>query len=66
MNVNPAAVEVTNISKHGFWLIIEDKERFVPFKEFPWFRNAAVAELLNVISQAPPSLLARSGCGPRG
>jgi hypothetical protein len=27
-------VEVAHISKHGFWLLIENKERFVPFKEF--------------------------------
>jgi hypothetical protein len=43
-----SAVEVANISKHGFWLLIENKERFVPFKEFPWFQNAAIGELLNV------------------
>jgi hypothetical protein len=43
-----SAVEVANISKHGFWLLIENKERFVPFKEFPWFQNASVGELLNV------------------
>lgn len=43
-----SVVEVANISKHGFWLLIDDKERFVPFKEFPWFQNAAIGELLNV------------------
>lgn len=45
---NDLAVEVTNVSKHGFWLLIENKERFVPFKEFPFFQNAAIGELLNV------------------
>ena len=40
--------EVTNISKHGFWLLIEDEELFVSFKEFPWFKDAAVSEILNV------------------
>ncbi len=43
-----SVVEVANISKHGFWLLIENKERFVPFKEFPFFQNAAIGELLNV------------------
>ena len=43
-----SAVEVANISKHGFWLLIENKERFLPFKQFPYFREAAVGELLNV------------------
>lgn len=40
--------EVTNISKHGFWLLVSGEELFVSFKEFPWFKDAAVAEILNV------------------
>lgn len=51
-----SAVEVANISKHGFWLLIENKERFVPFKEFPWFQDAAIGELLNVELQSPRHL----------
>lgn len=34
--------EVTNVSPHGFWLFIGERELFVPFKEFPWFREASV------------------------
>ena len=41
-------VEVTNISKHGFWLLIGGRELFLPFEEFPWFREVPVGELLNV------------------
>ena len=41
-------VEITNVSKHGFWLLIGDKERFVAFEQFPWFRNAPIGHLLNV------------------
>ena len=41
-------VEVTNISKHGFWLFISGREFFLPFGEFPWFRNVPVGKLLNV------------------
>jgi Protein of unknown function (DUF2442) len=41
-------VEVTNVSKHGFWLLIGDSERFVPFEQFPWFRDAPIGHLLNV------------------
>jgi len=40
--------EVTNVSKHGFWLLIGDQERFVPFAQFPWFRTAPIGHLLNV------------------
>jgi len=41
-------VEVTNISKHGFWLLLDGRELFLPFAEFPWFRDVPVGKLLNV------------------
>jgi hypothetical protein len=40
--------EVTNVSPHGFWLFVGERELFVPFKEFPWFREASVREITNV------------------
>src|SRR6267143_1268346 len=43
-----SAVEVTNVSSHGFWLFIGETERFVPFKEFPWFKEARINELIHV------------------
>lgn len=43
-----SAVEVTNISKHGFWLLIDDQEVFLPFETFPWFREAPVGKLIHV------------------
>jgi hypothetical protein len=42
------AVEVTNVSRHGFWLLIGESERFVSFEAFPWFREASIADLTNV------------------
>jgi hypothetical protein len=41
-------VEVTNVSKHGFWLLLGAEELFVPFAEFPWFKDASIAKLLRV------------------
>lgn len=41
-------VEVTNISSRGFWLLLAGRELFVPFAEFPWFRDASIAQLLDV------------------
>jgi len=43
-----SVVEITNVSRHGFWLLMEDKERFVAFDQFPWFRDAPIGHLLNV------------------
>ena len=48
-----SAIEVTNISKHGFWLLTEDGEHFLPFAEFPWFRGASVGQILNVEEPTP-------------
>ena len=43
-----SAVEVTNISRHGFWILVEERELFVPFSEFPWFQSSILnVELLH-------------------
>ncbi len=46
-------VEVTNISQHGFWLLIENEELFLPFSEFPWFRNVTIGKILHVELPSP-------------
>jgi len=43
-----SVVEVTNVSKHGFWLLLEEHERFLSFKYFPWFRDVSIGQLCNV------------------
>jgi hypothetical protein len=43
-----SAVEVTNISANGFWLFVGEKEYFLPYEKFPWFRDAKVGEILDV------------------
>jgi hypothetical protein len=47
-----SAVEVTNVSVHGFWLFLPEGEYFVPFAQFPWFREAPIGKLLNVTMPA--------------
>jgi hypothetical protein len=51
-----SAVEVTNVSTHGFWLLMRDQERFVSFRDFPWFREAAIGQLVNVELPSPGHL----------
>lgn len=43
-----SAVEITNISRHGFWILLDDQEHFLPFESFPWFREARLSEILDV------------------
>ena len=48
--------EVTKVSPHGFWLFIGERELFVPFTQFPWFREASVREITNVLLPSPHHL----------
>jgi hypothetical protein len=50
------AAEVTNISAHGFWLLIDGRELFAPFKEFPWFAEATVQQIAAVRRPSPHHL----------
>ena len=43
-----SAVKVTNVSGNGFWLLLDGDELFVAFKHFPWFRDASIAQFVNV------------------
>ncbi|MBA3776666.1 MAG: DUF2442 domain-containing protein [Betaproteobacteria bacterium] len=40
--------EVSNVSTHGFWLIVDGRELFLSFAKFPWFEAAAIRDLSNV------------------
>ncbi|MDD5458261.1 MAG: DUF2442 domain-containing protein [Phycisphaerae bacterium] len=42
---NISKPEITNISQHGFWMLIAGKEYFLPFDDFPWFRNATISQI---------------------
>jgi len=46
-------VEITNISSHGIWLLTGDKELFMAYDEFPWFKDAPVGKILNVEEPTP-------------
>ncbi|WP_046061152.1 DUF2442 domain-containing protein [Methylotuvimicrobium alcaliphilum] len=50
---NTLEVEVTNISTHGIWLLAHDKELFIPYDKFPWFKDQAVKSIINVEEQSP-------------
>jgi len=50
------AVEVTNVSTHGFWLLLDDMEKFVAFDNFPWFREASIAQLTDLEWPSPQHL----------
>ena len=40
-----SGAEILNISPHGFWLMVGEKEYFLDFDHFPWFRRATLEQL---------------------
>jgi len=40
-----SGVELLNVSPHGMWILVDDAEHYLPFEQFPWFRDATVAQL---------------------
>ena len=40
--------EVTNVSAHGLWLLVDDRELFLSFRDFPWFADATIHQLTNL------------------
>jgi len=41
-------VEVSNIDTHGLWIFIKGKEYFLSYKEYPWFKDAKISDIINV------------------
>lgn len=44
-------VETTNISAHGVWLLAHNKELFMLYEDFPWFKNQTIEAITNVEEQ---------------
>lgn len=56
LGVDTFPAEIANISANGFWVFLGDRELFVPFEEFPWFRESPVAKILYVERPSPDHL----------
>ena len=52
----PTSLSGLTISAHGFWLLIQDKEYFVPFKDHPVFKGATIEQIFTVQQIAPNQL----------
>ena len=51
-----STVEVTNVSPHGLWLLLDDREVFMPYEQFPWFREATIGKIVHVEVPSPNHL----------
>jgi hypothetical protein len=50
------AGSVTNISNIGFRILVNDKEYFVPFSNYPEFKSATLDEIFNMKLLSPRQL----------
>ncbi len=46
-------IEVTNISGHGIWLYSYGTEYFLPYDNYPWFKDKTVRQIANVEEASP-------------
>ena len=51
-----SAVEVTQVSPHGLWLLLGEEELFMPYTEFPWFKSATIEQVCDVQWPSPGHL----------
>jgi len=47
------SVEITHISVSGIWLLAGDRELFMAYEAFPWFKDAPVGKILHVEEPYP-------------
>ncbi len=40
--------EVSHISTHGIWVLVNGSEYMLAFSEYPWFSDAKLSEIQNV------------------
>ncbi len=45
---NTSSLEVVSVSPHGIWLYVRGKEHFLPYEEFPWFKDARLSDIYSV------------------
>ncbi len=53
LGIHTSGTEVTNVSTHGFWLLSGGKELFLSYKDFPWFKDASIGNVIAVEEVSP-------------
>jgi hypothetical protein len=45
---NTSKAEVQDITRNGIWVFVKGKEYMLPYTQYPWFKGAKVADVLNL------------------
>jgi hypothetical protein len=48
--------EVTNVSRHCLWVLVDEEELVIPYSVFPWFKGGTIEQVVNVLRPSPDHL----------
>ncbi|MBM4287900.1 MAG: DUF2442 domain-containing protein [Deltaproteobacteria bacterium] len=48
--------EVTNIEPSGFWVLVDNQEFFIPFADYPLFKEAKISQIFHMVRLSPSQL----------
>jgi hypothetical protein len=54
--ISTSDCNISGINDLGFWVLVENMEYFIPFSDYPGFKDSSVNQILK-ISFLPPSQL---------
>lgn len=46
--IDVSAIEISLVSNQGFWLLLGNEELFLDYADFPWFKEATIAQITHV------------------
>ena len=49
-------VEVTSVTRQGFWILLGDEELHLPYSVFPWFEKATIEQVSKIEWPSPDHL----------
>ena len=48
LGTNTLDVEILNITSKGIWLYVRNREYFLSYESFPWFKDAKLSQIQDV------------------
>ena len=45
---NTLNAEIANITKNGIWILVNNLEYFMPYSEYPWFKDKSISSIFNI------------------
>ena len=46
--ISTSQAEILNVSPHGIWMLIKEKEYFLDYDNFPWFSEQPIEKIFKV------------------